>query len=203
MMPTSSGNSRSGRVPEVAHHEPRIFAPLLWTLAATSIVRDATHLLVGRGPAAATAAATAGLMTVAAAALIYSGRLAWEWEQRRTARRPRALVVEPREDDARVIERALEGRCEVDWAETVGEARRWLGRHGWPDFVVVALRFPEGSGLEVARLARDHGASGRLVIVTAATDGEDVAEARRLGVRAVLAKPVDGGQLRRVLGLEG
>jgi CheY-like chemotaxis protein len=60
-----------------------------------------------------------------------------------------------------------------------------------PDLILSDLRMPGQTGLEVlARLHAD-GLSCPVVLLSAFMDDETLEEARRLGVRAVLDKPVD------------
>ncbi len=69
-----------------------------------------------------------------------------------------------------------------------------------PDVVLLDLRLPDLSGLEVYRLIRQIDARIPVVFITAATAAEHAIEAMKQGAYDYLLKPLDTQQLRRVVG---
>lgn len=102
----------------------------------------------------------------------------------------RALIVDD-EEDMRLLVRitlALDERCEV-----VGEAADGAqGLLEWersrPDVIVLDMRMPGESGLEVARRILDLEPTQPIVMCSAYMDQHDRDEASRLGVAAVVDK---------------
>jgi len=89
-----------------------------------------------------------------------------------------------------------------DGLDLVDIIRSWYstGAHTHPiDVIVTDVRMPGMSGLDVADMVRD--GPKRIPIILTTAFGSDVlkAEARRLGVAAVLDKPFDLEELREVV----
>ena len=71
--------------------------------------------------------------------------------------------------------------------------------HFHPDVVLLDILMPGLSGLELLRLLRDRAFPPRVIMVTA-NDQEDVAQqAMQQGAEAYMCKPVDFGELERVI----
>ncbi len=68
-----------------------------------------------------------------------------------------------------------------------------------PDLILSDVRMPGRTGLEVLVQARACGLACPVVILSAFTDDETREEARKLGVKAVLDKPVDLEELKSTL----
>ena len=67
-----------------------------------------------------------------------------------------------------------------------------------PDLVVLDLRLPDASGVELAGAFRALSATRRtpIVVVTAYTDARDQLDPKRFGAECVLTKPVSDDDLR-------
>lgn len=68
-----------------------------------------------------------------------------------------------------------------------------------PDVVLLDIRMPGMSGLEVAKNAREHGFTGKIVIISSYTDFKYAQEAIRYGVQNYITKPIDEDELEKVL----
>jgi two-component system nitrate/nitrite response regulator NarL len=88
------------------------------------------------------------------------------------------------ESDFEVVARCRDGE----------EALRAVREHA-PDVLVLDLRMPRVSGLEVLRALRTEGRPPRVVVLTAALDEEEVVDAIRLGVRGVVLKEMASNML--------
>ncbi|MEJ6024261.1 response regulator [Ramlibacter sp. PS4R-6] len=78
----------------------------------------------------------------------------------------------------------------LGWAETEGDARRWLAAHGrgdW-DLAVVDLFLKEGSGLGVLEACRERDASQRVVVLSNYATPEMRVRCAELGADAVFDK---------------
>jgi DNA-binding response OmpR family regulator len=117
---------------------------------------------------------------------------------------PRVLAV----DDESLIRMSLkialarEG-YEVDTASSGGEAMGLLDRFRY-DLVLLDLRLPDVSGIEVLRYARRLDPEVKVLLVTASTHGPAAAEATREGAVGVVSKPFTlkaiAAETRRVIG---
>ena len=87
-----------------------------------------------------------------------------------------------------VVETAIDGR----------EALDALRRGGF-DGMLLDLRMPEIGGLEVLRQARARYPEMRIVMITASTSSESLAQAITQGAQAYLLKPFDASQLKQVV----
>lgn len=68
-----------------------------------------------------------------------------------------------------------------------------------PDVVLMDIRMPGLSGLDVVKKAREEGFSGRFVIVSSYSDFSYAQEAMRYGVQHYITKPIDEDELEQVL----
>lgn len=116
------------------------------------------------------------------------------------------LVAEDDDDMRRLVVQALcdEGfnvlaaRSGSELLEHIGN--RMLAREGQPlDLIVTDVRMGGVTGLEVLAGLREHDWSTPVILMTAFGDAELHAEAKRLGVVAVLDKPFDLDALRSLV----
>ena len=120
--------------------------------------------------------------------------------------RARILVVED-EGMNRALLRATLARApeplrgaELLEAETIAAARRFI-RAGGVDIVLLDIRLPDGSGLDLAReLADMNGARPRIVILSASVMPEERANALTAGCDAFLPKPYRPADLVELVG---
>ena len=109
------------------------------------------------------------------------------------------LVVD--DDDAfrnRLV-RAMEKRgYEVSAVAGVSEAQR-LAHDMKPDFAVVDLRMPDGSGLDVVQALRQARENTRIVILTGYGNIATAVAAVKVGAVDYLAKPADADAIDRAL----
>lgn len=102
---------------------------------------------------------------------------------------PRVLAV----DDESLIRMSLrialarEGYL-VDTASNGTEAMALLDQHAY-DLVLLDLRLPDVSGMEVLRYARRVAPSAKVLLVTASTNAPSATEAAREGAAGVVTKP--------------
>lgn len=99
------------------------------------------------------------------------------------------LVVEDDRTVGQYVQRGLEEqRHQVDW---VGEGREGLERasQGGYDLVVLDLRLPEISGVEILRTLRDRGIQTPVLILTAQDAVESKVQALRAGADDYVTKP--------------
>ena len=83
--------------------------------------------------------------------------------------------------------------AEMDGIELVGEAERAadvrdLVESARPDVVLLDVRLPDGSGLEVNRLLAEHHPEVKVILLTMSEDHETVLTALRDGARGYLVK---------------
>lgn len=120
---------------------------------------------------------------------------------------PRILIVEDDEDDILFLKRAFhrvglplplvvvaDGDAAVVCLSGVGNDR---ATRPTPDFVLLDLKLPKRSGIEVLRWMRASPlhAHRPVIIFTSSNQPEDRATCERLGVDAYLVKPVGFGEL--------
>jgi len=128
------------------------------------------------------------------------------------------LLVEDNADDAMLIERAIrkanlttpvhrveDGEAACNYLMGAGPyAER--AQHPLPTLVLLDLKLPKRSGLEVLRWVRSTPALAKLVIVmlTSSKEHRDIEEAYALGVNSYLVKPISPAEmldLAKALGL--
>lgn len=68
-----------------------------------------------------------------------------------------------------------------------------------PDLVLLDIRMPKLTGLEVIRMARDAGFLGKFIILSGYSDFSYAQEAIRYGVNCYLTKPIDEDELEKAV----
>ncbi len=97
-------------------------------------------------------------------------------------------------DDHPIILDALENLCDQEKDFNVvarcvnGEETLQAVRKHRPDILVLDIRMPKKSGLDVLRLMKQENLPTRVVVLTAALDEDEVVEALNLGVAGVVLK---------------
>jgi DNA-binding NarL/FixJ family response regulator len=86
--------------------------------------------------------------------------------------------------DVEVVARCQTGRAALDAARTVR-----------PDLILLDLKLPDISGIEVLRTIRAEGLPVRVVLLSAAAMGEDVAAAKELNADGLLYKDLSPSDL--------
>lgn len=113
---------------------------------------------------------------------------------------PHILLVEDNPMDVELTLRAFKRRKltnHIDIARDGEEALAWIPRWeaggAWPAVILLDLKLPKVSGLEVLRVLKAHPDLRRLpvVVLTTSADNQDVRTAYSLGVNSYIVKPVD------------
>ncbi|MGE0040076.1 MAG: response regulator [Vicinamibacterales bacterium] len=118
------------------------------------------------------------------------------------------LLVEDSPDDAALTLRALK-KCslanKVHAVQDGAEALAWLRGNHRPKVVLLDLKLPKVSGLEVlAEVRADEAlADIPIVILTSSREEPDVARAYALGVNSYIVKPVDLDQFMSAVSQAG
>ena len=109
-------------------------------------------------------------------------------------------------DDESIIREGI--KCLLDWEklgyviadEAVnGEQALLKIQTSEPDVVLMDIRMPGPTGLDVIRLARESGFSGKIIILSGYSDFKYAQEAIRYGVQYYLTKPIDEDELSDIL----
>jgi CheY-like chemotaxis protein len=112
----------------------------------------------------------------------------------------RLLIRALEKDGHRIIEIATG----AELVHRLGRSLEATGADMSPDLIVMDIRMPGWSGLEVLEALHDVGSDIPVIIMTAFGDPETHEKAMRLGARFVLDKPLDPNDLRslvlRILG---
>ncbi|CAM3409999.1 response regulator [Hydrogenibacillus schlegelii] len=98
----------------------------------------------------------------------------------------RLLLKEILERQGHTVHLAADGR------EALGAIRAHQGSF---DLILLDMKLPGQSGLEVLRALRNEGLKVPVIVMSAYGDVEQIHEARRLGVETYLAKPFDIAEL--------
>ena len=116
-------------------------------------------------------------------------------------RTPRVLIVEDDEEIAQALQRSLrlegyEVRVAPDGERALGDARSYI-----PDLVVLDLGLPGLDGYQVAQRLREDPALKSVTLIAATGYGqeEDLRRSREVGFDQHLVKPIDPGELQRLL----
>jgi CheY-like chemotaxis protein len=110
------------------------------------------------------------------------------------------LVVEDRAVDLDLTKRAFARRRILnpiqearDGEEALAYIERWNGREPLPVFILLDLKLPKVSGLEVLRRLKEHPqyCSIPVIILTTSVEDSDIEEAYKLGCNSYIVKPVE------------
>ena len=104
----------------------------------------------------------------------------------------RLLLVENRDADRRLFAQGAQGTgVQITPASTLAEARSTLQStpDDPPSVMVVALRLPDGSGLELLQWSKSARPTLPVVVFSASDAPEDVRRAYELGASAYVHKP--------------
>lgn len=114
--------------------------------------------------------------------------------------RRRILIVDDDLDFLELLQDALRDRFDVDVASSGLEAASRL-RVFQPDLILLDIRLPDLSGLEVCRHFQGYKSERRIPILTMSAYGSeiDLAEIRRSGADAFLPKPLKMADLKKRL----
>jgi DNA-binding NtrC family response regulator len=86
----------------------------------------------------------------------------------------------------------------VDAAESAGKARELIARGAY-DLIISDISMPDGSGVDVLRVAKETQPDCIVVLITAYASTESAIEALKLGAYDYIIKPFDVEELRLVL----
>jgi CheY-like chemotaxis protein len=110
------------------------------------------------------------------------------------------LLVEDRATDLDLTKRAFARRRLLnpiqvarDGEEALAYIDRWEAGEPLPVFILLDLRLPKISGLEVLRLLKNHPKFSAIpvIVLTTSAEDKDIEEAYRLGCNSYIVKPVD------------
>lgn len=119
----------------------------------------------------------------------------------------RVLLIEDNVDDEGLTIRALrqmEPAPRVDIVRDGDQAVKWLYDHaleGKVDLILLDLKLPRYSGLDVLAELRAEGASRniRVVVFSSSDEKEDVQTAMNLGANGFVKKPLDYEEFRKAV----
>jgi CheY-like chemotaxis protein len=119
--------------------------------------------------------------------------------------RPRVLLVEDDENDVLFFQRALRAHGAALDLELVGDgeaAVQALSKKPLPDRIVLDLKLPRKSGIEVLSWIRSNPALKDLSVTVMTSSGEpsDLARIRDLGIDEYIVKPVSYQGLLEIVG---
>ena len=102
-------------------------------------------------------------------------------------------------DDERLVRWSLRQKCE-DWGYPVveaesGEPALKIAQQESPDLVLLDVRLPDMSGLEVLEQMRKNGDARAVIMITADPQLDDVKDALKLGAYDFVGKPIDFDEL--------
>ncbi len=106
-------------------------------------------------------------------------------------------------DDERLVRWSLRQKCE-EWGYTVIEAESGapalkLAQHESPDLVLLDVRMPDLSGIEVLDQLKKNGDARAVIMITADPQLDDVKAALKLGAYDFIGKPVDFDELQNTI----
>jgi CheY-like chemotaxis protein len=110
------------------------------------------------------------------------------------------LLVEDRASDLDLTKRAFAKRRLLnpikvarDGEEALAYIPRWEAGEPVPVFILLDLKLPKISGLEVLRRIKDHPDFSAIpvIVLTTSAEDSDVEEAYRLGCNSYIVKPVE------------
>lgn len=109
-------------------------------------------------------------------------------------------------DDELIIRQGL--KCIIEWKELgfqiIGEASNGEDAlhailREQPDVVMLDIRMPKRTGLEVVKEAREQGYTGKVIILSGFSEFKYAQEAIRYGVEYYLTKPIDEDELLKTV----
>ena len=109
-------------------------------------------------------------------------------------------------DDEAIIREGL--KCIIDWEDLgfhiIGETANGTETLSFlleknPDLVMLDIRMPQMLGLEVIKIAREKGFTGKVIILSGYSDFKYAQEAIRYGIENYLTKPIDEDELEETL----
>src|SRR5271168_4968114 len=103
-------------------------------------------------------------------------------------------------DDERLVRWSLRQKCE-EWGYNVIEADSGvpaltLAQHESPDLVLLDVRMPDLTGIEVLDQLKKNGDARAVIMITADPQLDDVKSALKLGAYDFVGKPLDFEELR-------
>lgn len=117
------------------------------------------------------------------------------------------LLVEDRPTDVDLTKRAfarqrLLNPVQVarDGEEALAFIKRWEAGEPLPIFILLDLKLPKISGLQVLRKLKQHQTYSRIpvIVLTTSVEDQDVQEAYRLGCNSYIVKPVEFNKFMEV-----
>lgn len=112
----------------------------------------------------------------------------------------RVLIIEDQEDLAALYESALRDSGYEVFKTYTGEEGVAEFQDKGADVILLDMTLPEMHGTQTLQRIRDIDPSVPVVVATGETSPETRARSERLGVHQYLSKPVDYGELTRVIG---
>lgn len=110
------------------------------------------------------------------------------------------LVVDDDRTVVRLVQKALEGSGVGIRMASDAEGGRIALEECKPDMLLLDVRLPDASGLELARQIRAVDPKLPVAFITVADDSDTAIEAMKLGAYEFLLKPLDVGRVRDVVG---
>jgi len=112
---------------------------------------------------------------------------------------PLALVVDDEPDICELLTLTL-GRMDIrtESAADVSSAKKLLGKQRF-DFCLTDMRLPDGDGLELVDWMQSHATGVPVAVITAHGNVETAVQALKLGAFDFISKPLDLGNLRKVV----
>lgn len=113
---------------------------------------------------------------------------------------PLALIIDDEPDICELLTLTL-GRMDIDTATagTVSDAKALLSGQRF-DLCLTDMRLPDGDGLELVDWIQSNAASVPVAVITAHGNVETAVQALKLGAFDFIAKPLDLGNLRNIVG---
>jgi len=112
---------------------------------------------------------------------------------------PLALVIDDEPDICELLTLTL-GRMDIrtETAADVAGAKKLLGKHHF-DICLTDMRLPDGDGLELVDWMQGHASGVPVAVITAHGNVETAVQALKLGAFDFISKPLDLGNLRKII----
>ena len=112
---------------------------------------------------------------------------------------PLALVIDDEPDICELLTLTL-GRMDIrtETAADVAGAKKLLGKHHF-DICLTDMRLPDGDGLELVDWMQGHAIGVPVAVITAHGTVETAVQALKLGAFDFISKPLDLGNLRKII----